>query len=115
MSDIWIFNHLLLSSPLLTVCMRMYDQIEHFNYINLQGAAIGNGVIDYMVQNPSYTTYAYMHGLIPLEAKHRIDLSWQRCLDKAQYKRNVKLNRGFFDDCGIMEQVGVPVPPPLPP
>lgn len=53
--------------------------------INLVGAAIGNGVLDYLYQEPSYAEYAYSHGLIPLAAKQRFDLEWQHCLQAVTF------------------------------
>lgn len=50
--------------------------------INLVGAAIGNGVLDFLFQEPSYAEYAYYHGLIPLAAKERFDLEWTQCLQE---------------------------------
>lgn len=50
--------------------------------INLVGAAIGNGVMDYLRQEPSYAEYAYAHGLIPLAAKKRFDRDWELCVAK---------------------------------
>lgn len=40
--------------------------------------AIGNGVIDDVIQANSYAEYAYYHGLIPLAAKQRIDREYMR-------------------------------------
>lgn len=75
-----------------------------FNHINLQGAAIGNGVTDDIIQTPSYAEYAYMHGLIPLKAKEYIDKQWMKCLERLQFSRK-RLTRGSISDCGIMELV----------
>jgi hypothetical protein len=52
------------------------------DHLNLQGAAIGNGVLDYLFQEPSYAEYAYSHGLIPLAAKKKFDAEWIECLDQ---------------------------------
>lgn len=52
--------------------------------INLVGVAIGNGVIDYLHQEPSYAEYAYYHGLIPLGAKQKIDYDFQLCLKQVR-------------------------------
>lgn len=48
--------------------------------INLVGAAIGNGVLDFLFQEPSYAEYAYYHGLIPRAAKDRFEEEWIQCL-----------------------------------
>ena len=50
--------------------------------INLVGAAIGNGVMDSVFQEPSYAEYAYYHGLIPLGAKLKFDKDWYTCLEQ---------------------------------
>lgn len=52
--------------------------------INLVGAAIGNGVLDFLFQEPSYAEYAYYHGLIPLAAKERFDQEWVQCLQSVR-------------------------------
>ena len=52
-------------------------------FIDLDGIAIGNGVIDDAIQSASYTEYAYAHGLIPLAAKQLIDDKLARCLENA--------------------------------
>lgn len=51
------------------------------DHINIAGVAIGNGVLDYFYQEPSYAEYAYTHGLIPLAAKKKFDLEWMECLE----------------------------------
>lgn len=51
------------------------------------GAAIGNGVLDFLFQEPSYAEYAYYHGLIPLAAKERFDLEWTQCLQEVRAAR----------------------------
>lgn len=50
--------------------------------LNLVGAAIGNGVMDYLKQEASYAEYAYFHGLIPYAAKQRFDYDWEVCKTK---------------------------------
>lgn len=65
--------------------------------INLVGIAIGNGVIDYMHQEPSYAEYAYTHGLIPLGAKRQLDYEFQRCLQQVLCTHTVHaLSRAMF-------------------
>lgn len=49
--------------------------------LNLQGVAIGNGVMDMYFQEPSYAEYAYYHGLIPLGAKQRFERDWAACME----------------------------------
>jgi hypothetical protein len=53
--------------------------------INLVGAAIGNGEMDYVIQEQSYTEYAYAHGLIPLGAKRKIDRELEECMDEVSF------------------------------
>eukprot|EP01038_Epipyxis_sp_PR26KG_P004454 gene4454-6299_t len=74
------------------------------NLINLKGAAIGNGVMDYFHQEPSYAEYAYTHGLIPLGAKQKFDSDWQDCVEKVEASSK-KLTRGSFDKCHMMSKV----------
>ena len=73
-------------------------------HVNLQGVAIGNGAID-PLQDLSYSEYAYMHGLIPLLAKEKIDRDAQKCYDrqKATDKKNPKSPRKAI--CDIMAAV----------
>jgi hypothetical protein len=56
--------------------------VWHTDGLNLQGVAIGNGVMDMVFQEPSYAEYAYYHGLIPLGAKQQFDKDWAACLEK---------------------------------
>ncbi|KAJ1441737.1 Alpha/Beta hydrolase protein [Ochromonadaceae sp. CCMP2298] len=49
--------------------------------INLQGVAIGNGVMDMFQQEPSYAEYAYSHGLIPRGAYELFSRQWQDCVE----------------------------------
>jgi hypothetical protein len=74
------------------------------DHIRLAGIAIGNGVMDYLYQEPSYAEYAYSHGLIPLAAKKKFDLEWLDCLEKIR-KSKRPLTRGSFDECSMMEKV----------
>lgn len=50
--------------------------------------AIGNGVLDDVVQQASYTEYAYIHGLIPLGAKLYIDDIYNRCIENLASRVN---------------------------
>jgi len=72
--------------------------------VNLQGVAIGNGAIDYAIQEPSYAEYAYYHGLlIPLQAKERLEEERDRCVDAFQergYRHAVTV--GDYDSCDLM-------------
>lgn len=68
------------------------------------GAAIGNGVLDYLHQEPSYAEYAFTHGLIPRQAKDYFDMLWTRCLDDLQAS-NRPLTRGSFNKCNLMGKV----------
>jgi carboxypeptidase C (cathepsin A) len=74
--------------------------------VELQGVAIGNGAIDYAIQEPSYAEYAYYHGLIPLGAKDRLEEEWGRCMDSFQQDRSKHfLTVGDFDKCDLMGKV----------
>jgi len=75
------------------------------DHINLQGVAIGNGVMDMLIQEPSYAEYAYYHGLIPLGAKQRIDKEWQLCLQDIERQQDKPLTRGSFTKCNMMTRV----------
>lgn len=59
-----------------------YTRDISIDHINLIGAAIGNGVIDFFHQEPSYAEYAYSHGMIPLAAKKKFDADWMQCVDQ---------------------------------
>eukprot|EP01033_Poteriospumella_lacustris_P009692 gene9692-6935_t len=72
--------------------------------INLVGAAIGNGVLDFLFQEPSYAEYAYYHGLIPLAAKERFDREWTQCLQELE-RDNKPLTRNSFNRCDMMAKV----------
>lgn len=70
------------------------------------GVAIGNGVMDMLIQEPSYTEYAYSHGLIPLGAKIAIDKKRDRCIKQLlKNTKGKKLTRGAMLKCGTMSQV----------
>jgi len=73
-------------------------------HLNLVGAAIGNGVMDSIFQEPSYAEYAYTHGLIPLAAKNKFDADWQQCLESIE-KSSAPLTRGSFSRCRMMSKV----------
>ena len=74
--------------------------------INLQGVAIGNGAIDYAIQEPSYAEYAYYHGLIPLESRERLEEEWARCVDSFQDRSsNRAVTVGDYDECDLMGKV----------
>lgn len=75
--------------------------------VDLQGVAIGNGAIDYAIQEPSYAEYAYYHGLIPLQTKERLEEEWARCMDSFQEGGSTKyfLTVGDFDKCDLMGKV----------
>lgn len=75
-----------------------------FYRINLQGIAIGNGVIDYFFQVPSYAEYAYSHGLIPLGAKQKFDRDWENCIEQIEAEGG-RLTRGSFGRCNLMGEV----------
>lgn len=81
-----------------------YTRDVSIDGINLVGAAIGNGVLDYIFQEPSYAEYAYSHGLIPLAAKEKFDLEWEQCLESLQ-KLYRPLTRGNFNKCHMMDKV----------
>ena len=96
----WISQHILK----LKHSTEIHDR-EAIAKINLQGAAIGNGAIDYTIQEPSYAEYAYYHGLIPLEAKERLELEWNRCIDSFQSDGKRYVTVGDFDKCDLMGKV----------
>lgn len=76
--------------------------------INLEGIAIGNGVIDDAIQLASYTEYAYNHGLIPLGAKKWIDDKYNRCLEDAASRQDAEdkdEDGGEDDGCDVMALV----------
>ena len=74
--------------------------------VDLRGVAIGNGAIDYAIQEPSYAEYAYYHGLIPLTAKERLEEEWNRCMDSFQGEGSEHiLTVGDFDKCDLMGKV----------
>lgn len=75
-----------------------------YKHINLQGAAIGNGAIDFLIQNPSYAEYMYGNGLIPKSAKDHFDNEWKECLDRAVYSGKT-ITVDAFAKCGILESV----------
>jgi carboxypeptidase C (cathepsin A) len=79
---------------------QLSDAGVSYPYINLQGVAIGNGVIDDPIQSASYTEYAYTHGLIPLGAKRQIDEMQGRCVEQAAARIGIATDDN--DDCGIM-------------
>jgi hypothetical protein len=72
--------------------------------INLVGAAIGNGVLDFLFQEPSYAEYAYYHGLIPRAAKDRFEEEWVQCLSSLE-RENKPLTRNSFNKCDMMAKV----------
>jgi carboxypeptidase C (cathepsin A) len=76
-------------------------------HINLQGVAIGNGAID-PLQDLSYSEYAYMHGLIPLLAKEKIDRDAQKCYDKATDKKNPQSPRNCDIMAAVLDAAGRP-------
>lgn len=75
---------------------------ETIALINLQGIAIGNGAIDYAIQEPSYAEYAYYHGLIPLQTKTRLEEEWNRCMDSLQEDGERFITVGDFEKCDLM-------------
>ncbi len=84
--------------------MRAQDGVDKSRlspYINLQGVAIGNGVIDDVIQSASYTEYAYTHGLIPLGAKRKIDEMQGRCVEAAA-DRTMASADDETGDCNVM-------------
>jgi len=81
-----------------------YTRDITLDHINLVGAAIGNGVMDFLHQEPSYAEYAYTHGLIPLGAKKKFDADWVQCVDQLE-KESRPLTRSSFNRCGMMAKV----------
>jgi hypothetical protein len=71
--------------------------------INLEGVAIGNGMIDFVVQEASYAEYAYYHGLIPLQTKMHMDRIYAQCLLGLEVGGSV--DRGSFGRCNLMGRV----------
>ena len=66
----------------------------------LRGIGLGNGVID-PIQDTSYSTYAYTHGMIGANAKEYIDHTVKHCKSSAQQARKTT----SFDPCDMMAQV----------
>ena len=66
----------------------------------LKGIGLGNGVID-PIQDTSYTSYAYSHGMIGEGAKKYIDHTVKTCKNKAQQARKTD----SFDPCDMQSQV----------
>lgn len=74
--------------------------------INLQGIAIGNGMIDFITQEKAYAEYAYTHGLIPIGVKKVVDQLYRKCIDKAGGLKNAyKMTRLDFVKCGLSSHV----------
>ena len=73
--------------------------------------AIGNGAIDYAIQEPSYAEYAYYHGLIPLQARQRLEQEWSRYLDALQGGGGSGPGHAVtvwdFDKCDLMGKVSL--------
>eukprot|EP01041_Mallomonas_annulata_P003654 gene3654-7281_t len=72
--------------------------------INLQGVAIGNGVIDYFIQQPAYAEFAYTHGFIPLGAKQKFDKLWINCVEELEASGE-RITRSSFGRCNLMQKV----------
>lgn len=77
----WIANTIIRYQMKHDTFTKTYYRDISNDHINIAGVAIGNGVLDYFYQEPSYAEYAYTHGLIPLAAKKKFDLEWMECLE----------------------------------
>mmetsp|Transcript_29725 Transcript_29725/g.28436 ORF Transcript_29725/g.28436 Transcript_29725/m.28436 type:complete len:866 (-) Transcript_29725:73-2670(-) len=76
-------------------------------YINLQGVAIGNGVIDEETQDATYPEYAYTHGLIPIGAKDYAEEQFQKCDNHIKHRGRGRkhITHGDLSDCDTMSLV----------
>jgi carboxypeptidase C (cathepsin A) len=79
--------------------------------LTLAGLAIGNGILDVIAQEGSYTEYAYSHGLIPLGAKEYIDAFRVKCTAEVLAAGGT-ITKGNLEKCGtmgmVMEAAGMP-------
>lgn len=66
----------------------------------LRGIGVGNGVID-PIQDTSYTTYAYSHGMIGASAKEYIDQTVKNCEKPSLQAQKTS----SYDPCDMMSQV----------
>lgn len=99
----WISQHILRKKH-----SKHEAERNEMKLVNIQGIAIGNGAIDYEIQEPSYAEYAYFHGLIPLKAKERMEDEWMLCMDSIQERNGHHhhyLTVGDFEKCNLMGKV----------
>lgn len=80
-------------------------------FLDIKGIAVGNGVIDDVIQAATYAEYAYYHGLIPLQAKLKFDAQYARCMEnEASNVKGAALPKsGMFSGYGCC--VGTPSTP----
>ena len=100
----WIAQHIVKTQTNNEWEKKFYPGAPDLIAINLQGVAIGNGVIDEEVQDATYPEYAYTHGLIPLEAKEFADSQFEKCKEKLDKKARTRslINHGDISDCDTM-------------
>ena len=100
----WIAQHIVKTQTNNEWEKKFYPGAPDLIPINLQGVAIGNGVIDEETQDATYPEYAYTHGLIPLEAKEFADSQFEKCREKLDKKTRTRslINHGDISDCDVM-------------
>jgi carboxypeptidase C (cathepsin A) len=86
------------------ILRRQEEPSNKMAHINLQGVTIGNGWIDEIMQTASIPEYAFIHGLIPVEAKNYLNNKWTACLDEVQFEKpnkNKPVTQTSFGNCDI--------------
>ena len=101
----WIAQHIVKTQADYEWEKKYYPGAPDLVHINLQGVAIGNGVIDSATQDGTYAEYAYSHGLIPLEAKEFVDAQFRACQNKVFTRRPRTITRGEMSDCDMLSLV----------
>ena len=97
----WIANTVIKYQMKESVFDSTFYRDTQSDHINLAGAAIGNGVLDYLYQEPSYAEYAYSHGFIPLAAKKKFDFEWMECLEKVK----ISIHNLLFSNHGLLSSL----------
>jgi hypothetical protein len=101
----WIAKHIVKTQIDYEWEKKYYPGAPDLIHIDLQGVAIGNGVIDSETQDGTYAEYAYSHGLIPLEAKEFVDAQFRACQNKIVARRPRFITRGDESDCDTLSLV----------
>jgi len=83
-----------------------YDSAS-LHFINLCGAAIGNGWIDAKVQGPAAIDYAWWHGMIDLQTYRGLHQKWDQCMAQEIPDSAHEPFHPFTtpDECGITDAV----------